>query len=289
MKMNLVVRLSIVFLLLVSNAVSHAASVYKVSKGDKTLYLGGTIHILTTADYPLPEPYETAFKASDKLVFETDIAAMETPDFQVKVGPIMMQPPGATLRQQLTESTWGNLKTFVDKRGIPAQQIQALSPAGATLVLTFTEYKLKGFTQEGVDKFFFDKGSKDEMPITWLESVDSQLALLSSLNQMDPNLLIEYTLKDLSRSDEMINDLHTAWKEGDMDKMTAVGIVEWKRDFPDVYADFLTKRNNAWYPQILDMLKDDTVEYVLVGALHLAGEDGLIYLLEKDGFTVERL
>ncbi len=289
MKLNTAASATLICIFLITSTFANAASVFKVTKDDKTLYLGGTIHILTAADYPLPEPFETAFAASDKLFFETDIAAMETPEFQAKILPVMMQPAGSILEQQLSESAWSSLNAFIDKRGIPSSQIQPLSPAGATLVLTITEYQLKGFTQEGVDKFYFDKGTSEAMPISWLETIDSQVALIGSLNELDPNMLVEYTLKDLSRGDEVIKNLHDAWKTGDMEKLTSVGLTEWKEEFPDVYADFMTNRNNAWYPQIIEMLKDDPIEYVLVGALHLAGEDGLIHLLEKDGYKVEKL
>ncbi|MEM0912536.1 MAG: TraB/GumN family protein [Pseudomonadota bacterium] len=289
MKSNTAASIITILLLLMASNFTHAASVFKVTKGDSTLYLGGTIHILTVADYPLPEPYETAFDAADKLVFETDIAAIEAPEFQQQVLPVMLQKPGGTLNQQLSERTQNDLNAFITERGIPTEQIQGFTPAGASLALTMSEYAQKGFTQEGVDKFYFDKGMQNEMPISWLESVESQVALIGSLNAMDANVLIQYTLKDLSRSDEVVTNLHEGWKAGDMDKLTEVAIDEWKREFPSVYADFLTKRNNAWYPQIVEMLEDDQVEYVLVGALHLAGEDGLIYLLEQDGYKVEKL
>ena len=32
-----------------------SASVWKVSDGENTMYLGGTLHILSPQDYPLPE------------------------------------------------------------------------------------------------------------------------------------------------------------------------------------------------------------------------------------------
>jgi len=37
------------------------------------------------------------------------------------------------------------------------------------------------------------------------------------------------------------------------------------------------------------MLEDDTVEFILVGALHLVGKDGLLDQLEANGYSVERL
>lgn len=270
-------------------ATAHAASVYKVSKDGNSLFLAGTIHILTAQDYPLPEPYEVAFAEADKLIFETDLAAMNSVEFQQQVVPVMAQPPGRTLNHMLSEQTQQALQQFLDARGIQQNQIQPLTPAGATLVLTMVEYQIKGFTQEGVDQFYFGKATDAGKPVGWLESVESQVALLDSLNALDPNNLIEYTLNDLSKGDETIQALHSAWRDGDIEGLEQAGLIEWKQDYPGVYADFMTKRNNAWYPQIVDMINTEEVEYILVGALHLAGEDGLLHMLKQDGYIIEKL
>jgi uncharacterized protein YbaP (TraB family) len=52
---------------------TQAASVWKVSNEQHSLYIGGTIHILTPNDYPLAKEYDLAYKASDKIIFETDM------------------------------------------------------------------------------------------------------------------------------------------------------------------------------------------------------------------------
>jgi len=62
----------------------QAASVWKVSSDKHTLYIGGTIHILSPEDYPLPREYDIAYKAADKVVFETDMIAANSLEFQQK-------------------------------------------------------------------------------------------------------------------------------------------------------------------------------------------------------------
>jgi len=46
-------------------------SVWKISNGENTLYLGGTIHILRESDYPLPEAFSKAFDESNIIIFES--------------------------------------------------------------------------------------------------------------------------------------------------------------------------------------------------------------------------
>lgn len=64
---------------------AHAASVYKVSGNGNTLYLGGTLHLLSANDYPLPVAYQTAYALSDIVTFETDMLAINSPHFAQKM------------------------------------------------------------------------------------------------------------------------------------------------------------------------------------------------------------
>ena len=54
--------ISIIFFAFLANSalLSAKGPVWKVSKGGQTVYLGGTIHLLSPSDYPLPEEFEEA-------------------------------------------------------------------------------------------------------------------------------------------------------------------------------------------------------------------------------------
>lgn len=43
-------------------------SLWRVSKGESELFIGGTIHLLGASDYPLPKEFEAAYKKADMLV-----------------------------------------------------------------------------------------------------------------------------------------------------------------------------------------------------------------------------
>jgi len=46
------------------------------------VFQGGTFHLLTPADYPLPREYDIAYNASNTLVLETDLEKFRDPAFQ---------------------------------------------------------------------------------------------------------------------------------------------------------------------------------------------------------------
>jgi uncharacterized protein YbaP (TraB family) len=279
----------ITVLLSISAWTVNSAAVYKVSKGDDVVYVGGTIHLLTEADFPLAASYENAYELADELVFETDIAAFSDPSIQMKMAPVMLQKAGETLSAQLSDETSAALTQYLTERGLPVAQFEALSATGVMLTLTIMEFQAKGFLAEGVDAYYHAKGTESGKAIAWLESVDTQIAVLDSFDNGDPDALIAYTLSEMERSSEMITSLHDAWKAGDLKALQQSGMEEMKRDFPEVYKTLMVDRNNAWMPQIEAMFGDDNIEYVLVGALHLAGADGILEMLEAKGYKVERL
>ena len=61
-----------------------------------------------------------------------------------------------------------------------------------------------------------------------------------------------------------------------------------KKDFPDTYQNFIVKRNKAWVPQIEAMIKAKEIEMILVGVLHLAGEDSVLNQLKALGYKIEQ-
>ena len=68
-----------------------------------------------------------------------------------------------------------------------------------------------------------------------------------------------------------------------------LGITPLLKDFPDIYQSLLVDRNNNWLPQIEAMFDSKDTEFVLVGALHLVGKDGLLQRLEAAGYKVTQL
>jgi uncharacterized protein YbaP (TraB family) len=78
-----------------------------------------------------------------------------------------------------------------------------------------------------------------------------------------------------------------AWHQGRLDGLEQ--LVETFKTYPLFYKKLLVQRNRNWIPQIESFLKEDKNVLVIVGAAHLAGEDGLIALLKQKGLQIERV
>ena len=51
----------------------------------------------------------------------------------------------------------------------------------------------------------------------------------------------------------------------------------------------LERRNAAWMPRIIRLLESDSHPLIAVGAAHMVGKDGLVALIEAQGYTVRRV
>ncbi len=125
--------------------------------------------------------------------------------------------------------------------------------------------------------------------IRYLEAADDQLEFISKMGEGSENELIEYTLNDLKNLSQYFGAMKGAWKSGDNDKLRKVALDPWIAHFPNMYDSLLVERNNNWIPQIEAMLDTQEVEFILFGALHLVGEDGVLAQLKARGCEIENL
>lgn len=267
----------------------QAASVWKVTNDQHSLYIGGTIHVLTPKDYPLAKEYDLAYQASDKVIFETNMEVVSSPAFGQKMMDQMMYSDGTTINKVLQTDTYNALAIHLSSRQIPMQALASHKPNLLAISLTFIELQAMGYTSEGVDMFFANMATTQAKEQGWLETPDEQLAFIAKLGGDDPNAMIEYTLKEIKKMPEMLAKLHSTWLAGDMQGMADVGITPFKADYPIIYQDLLVTRNNNWLPKIVNMLNDQPTEFILVGALHLSGPDSVLAKLKAKGYKIEKL
>lgn len=265
------------------------APVWKVSKGDDTVYLGGTIHILTAADYPLPAEFDKAYTNAATLVFETNMDALKTPEFQAQLMQSLMYSDGRSLKDDINAETFAALEKYCQSVGIPVEGLLNFKAGMVSVTLTMLELQKLGLMGTGVDEFYTEKAKQDKKAIDELETVAEQLSFLANMGVGEEDQLIIYTLRDIASLETMFEDLKTAWRTGDNESMRKLGLLPMKTEFPSIYNLILKDRNDNWLPRISEMFNSPEIEFVLVGALHLVGEDGLLNQLKKDGYVIEQL
>lgn len=283
------IRFIFILLIIFNSFDVFSASVWVVSKDKNRIYIGGTVHVLSHSDYPLPPEYDKAYAASSKVVFETDMAALQSADFQRKTMALMTYQDGRTFKDVLSAESVQALEAHFLKRSVPIDTMYSLKPAMLSITLSLIELQLVGLTSQGVDQHYADIATADNRPIEWLESPESQLQFMASLGKGEEDALIQYTLDEIDTLETSINELRNQWQVGDMAAMKNSQLDEMQRDFPQIYEDLLVVRNTQWLPQLKKMLITPEVEFVLVGALHLSGDHSILKMLNDSGYKVEKI
>jgi uncharacterized protein YbaP (TraB family) len=278
----------IIFILILSLTSTAETSIWQVSNGKNTVYLGGTFHMLKPSDYPLPKEFLDIYKKVEWLVFETDIIQLETEEFQQKFIKAMRLPNGQILIDQLSPKAYAGLIRYAAKNDIDTGPLQHFRPQMIALIINLKELKKFGLTAEGVDHFIGDKALADEKTITELESTDEQIHYIATMGEGNESALILQTLDDIKDFSNDLTIMKDAWRSGNNKVLLETGIKPMMESYPTVYQSLLVDRNNNWLPKIERLIEQPEEKFILVGALHLIGEDGLLQQLKKRGYQVTR-
>lgn len=280
-------KLLIGFIALIQTTLAQS-SVWKISNGENSLYLGGTSHILRSQDYPLPPEFEYAYKSSEKIVFEVEPSILNNPQTLTSMMQASVYTDGTTLESILNQTTYQNLKAQSLTLGIPIQALNTYKPGMVASILTIAALSKYGITEEGVEIYFEKKAIADNKKIASLETVAFQINLLTNAGTGYESEFIHYSLKDIDRVESLYREMIAGWKNGDLKKLDELLIVEMQA-FPQLYSDFIVSRNHNWIPQIETMLTTPQIEFVLFGVGHAPGKDGIIQLLLNKGYKVQQI
>lgn len=274
---------------LLSVTAEARTSLWQVSKGAQTLYLGGTIHVLSKSDLPLPASFQKAFDNTDVLVLETDIKELMNPDNSLRMLTALTYADGRTLKDVVQPATYQAVVDYAQAESVPVNVFERMTPAGVALTVLSIELAKAGIQQEGVDKIFHNQAVLDGRPVLGLESVDQHLSYVTGMGQGAEDDFILQTLEDARKTHESLRKIINAWRIGDQPALEAEVIDNMPQDYPQLYARLLVERNNNWMPQIIQMLDTPEQELVLVGAAHLVGLDGLLAQLLEKGYQIKQL
>ena len=286
--MKRVIGYAAALLLIGAAAVRADGAVWVAEKAGERVLLGGTVHVLRPSDYPLPKVFARAYAAADRVFLETNVKGLESPAAAGELQARMALPPGTTLRDVLSTEAYDALRSFAAARGVSLAGLEGLKPSMVLLSFMGQELHRIGAAAEGVDAHFLERARADRKPVGELEPLGRQLDLLAAMGEGRESAFVLYSLRDLERSEALLDELVAAWRRGDTDTLQRLYVMEMKRDFPGLYRNLLVGRNRDWLPRIEALFREPGTELVLVGAAHLVGEDGLLALLERRGYTVRR-
>lgn len=262
---------------------------WRATGSEGTVYLLGSFHLLRPSDYPLAASLEEAYEDADRVVFEISPEDMQSPDLMRKFTAAGMLPKGQKLSEMVQPETRAQLVKFLgSEAALPA--VDQYKPWFFGLSVALTSMQAAGFDPtQGLDQHLMGRAARDGKATSGLETVDEQLAALDGGPWEEQEASLRDSLKPPSELREDIERLHAAWRSGDAQALERVAIEEMMAKTPVTARLTNLERNQRWVPQIQALLDAPGTTLVVVGALHLVGEDGVPALMQANGVTFERV
>jgi len=264
---------------------------WKVSSPTATAYLFGSIHLAKPDIYPLSPVIEESFAKAAVLAVEADPAQASDSALQLRMLQSATYAGEGTLQSHLTPKTYELVAREMGKAGLPPAQFARVKPWFLAMTLELLELGKLGYDPAyGLDRHFAEE-SRGKKKLVELESFDYQIKVLDGFSDREQELFLLYTIKDLATLGDGIADLMRAWRTGDaaaMEELMMKTIVEYP-DARPIYETLLNRRNREMAGKVEKMLRARETTFVVVGAAHLVGKEGIISLLKGKGFSVEQL
>ena len=291
MKMKTLVKTLCVGAGLVFSSASVLAdtAVWKVSKGNDFVYVGGTVHLLPESAFPLPAEFEQAYANTDSLVLEAQMPAADDTAAQTALIQAMAYSDGRTLSQVLSPEVYSMVNDYFAPYGVQLQQLDGYKPGFVMLQMLALEMMKAQMTGEGVDSYFDKKAKADGKSLVYLETLDSQIQLLANMGEGYEDAFLKMNLAQFKDFKAYFNAMLVAWRAGDMQQLDELVVKPAQQMDPVLYQSLFVKRNQAWLTQLEAMFGNDSKELVLVGAGHLAGEHSVLALLQQAGYQVQQV
>lgn len=241
-------------------------------------YLFGTFHMMCKADFPVSDILINKIKSSRQFYGELK---MDDPNLQSQM-MLKMMMTGKTLESFMSAEEYKKVsENFQTITGMPIAGFNTFKPF---IPLSFLAIQSISCGEKIQPETEFVKIAKaNHLSIMGLETIDDQMDAIdkqpldSQVNSLKQMVLNFDSVKNVMA--EMI----TIYKKRDIDSLYAF----MKRSgADDVFEqDLLIRRNKNWIPVITKAMAANT-SFFAVGAGHLAGADGVISLLRKQGYTV---
>ncbi|MFM4938493.1 TraB/GumN family protein [Aeromonas enteropelogenes] len=260
---------------------------YRVSKGDEQHWLMGSIHAGKPTLYPLPEPVERAWQQSRALVMEVDMNSISQEQWQ-GMASLTQLNDGKSLKEYLPAELYQRTLMAGIRYGLDEATLSPLRPWFAAITLTQAAMAKTGFdSQLGIDQHFAGLAVKEGKPVVGFETLLEQLGYLASVGD-NQTLMLASTLDELPMLENAFTAVMKAWQQGD--EATLINLLKEEMAPPALQSwmeqTLLAERNRNWLKKWPSLPNES---FIVVGALHLYGEQGLLAELEQQGWRITPL
>jgi len=253
--------------------------------GVKPSYLFGTMHSenpQVTKLLSVVKPYITKI---DTVFLETELNITAI----LKSSIALFLTPGQTLDQLLDQTKYTQLIQILYEHGIPEDFAKTLKPWAIMIMLSSPQQK----TGDILDLLLYQEAQAQHKKVFGLETVEEQLAIFEDISLPDQLILLQETVDQLDQLSEIFQQMLKLYTQRNL-----TGLLDFSKKY--MASDTNKTLMDTFNKRILDDRNVKMVErmqtalqtgnsFIAVGALHLPGKNGILKLLEQQGYILTAL
>jgi hypothetical protein len=267
----------------------HPVSMWRLDGETNSIYLLGSVHLLRANDHPLPTIIDEAYKEAETLMMELDMDDIDPVMAQTLVGDLGLIQDDRSLSDLMGPEHYAEAEALANSADIPLTMLGKSEPWLAAVTVEQLMLTRIGFNPLfGVENHLMEKAAGDNKAILGLETIREQLEFLDGMSLDSQRSLLLQSLKESVDIRKIMDELVDAWRHGDIAFMED-NLLDEMKQYPELYRTIVVDRNLNWLEKIEDLMDDEGDYLIVVGALHLIGDDGVPALLSKRGHDVQQL
>ena len=275
---------------LVAGSASADPAAWRIAGSDGgEIVLLGSMHLLRARDYPLPAAVDGLIDRAETVVMEVDLDDVDLAAQQRLILEKALLPQGTELAEVLGAELYGVLEQNAAAAGIELKLLARFEPWFLALSMLEVGMRKLGFEAErGIEQYVLGSARSDGKEVVGLETIEFQIGIFDAMTPELQREFLAQTLTELEEAETTMNAMTDAWSAGELETLSDELLGSFD-EFPGLYETLVTERNEKWAGSLEGMLDDGKRYLVVVGALHLVGDDSVIELLTARGHPVQRL
>jgi len=267
----------------------HPLSMWQIDGVSNSIYLLGSIHMLREKDHPIPSAIYDAYSQAEALIMEIDMDDIDPVADQAIATDLGLIQDGRALADLMGPELYAEAESLAEALQIPLRLLDKSEPWYAAINVEMMMLMRIGFNpMHGIEFHLAEIASRDNKEIFGLETTRQQLEILDSLSLPSQRELLIQTLSDSAELSEAMDDMVNAWRYGDIEFLENSLLADMQ-EFDELHQAIVVNRNRNWVVRIEELLREKDDYLIVVGALHLVGDQGVPNLLSQRGFDVIQL
>jgi uncharacterized protein YbaP (TraB family) len=265
------------------------ALLWKIERKDLAApsYLFGTIHMIPQEDYFEPFGFDEAFEACDKVVFEIDLDEMNDMGALMGLMGSLMMNGGVTLSDLLSPAEYKEVADYFEEMGLPMVLLGSIKPMFLSMLaeINMDPSAMQSDDIVSYEMDMYERANAASMAVGGLETMEYQMSIFDSIPYKDQAMMLLDAVRSTDLESDLFDETVAMYKQQKIEAMVAMVGDADQGDLGGYEDILLNNRNRNWIPVMAKQMAKRPV-FFAVGAGHLAGENGVIKLLRKEGYTL---